>query len=215
MPPDHVLALLEQGTAKLRAERNGRAAPFVDTTLYTSLNGMFITSFLKAYRVLGDGRLRDVALAGLDRILRERTAAIRWSAFPASRRADDHVFLVEALIAAYEATGDLARRDRAAELMDGPSRSSEIPQAASSTRRPTCSACGSRASRTFPIPRRTPSPSRSSSNCPDNGDGRYRAAAERALRMFSGAAGGMGIHAGDLRLRARCMVHDAHAHGRG
>ena len=198
MPPDRVLALLEQGTAKLRAERNGRAAPFVDTTLYTSLNGMFITSFLKAYRVLGDGRLRDVALAGLDRILRERAAGHTLERVPGVPAVlDDHVFLVEALIAAYEATGDPSRRDRAAELMDRTI--AQFGDPAGGFFDTASDVLGLRLKSIEDIPH----PSANAVAVTQllklsriTGDGRYRAAAERALRMFSGAAGGMGIHAG-------------------
>jgi uncharacterized protein YyaL (SSP411 family) len=119
MPAERVKTLLTEGSEKLLRERNRRETPFVDRTLYTSLNGMFITSYLKAYRVLGDTGLRDFALVSLDRILRERSAGgalQHCEGIPAVL--DDHVYLVEALVAAYEATGDRARLELAVKFMD-------------------------------------------------------------------------------------------------
>jgi len=50
MAEDAVTTIIARGREKLLLERNGRETPFVDRTLYPSLNGMFITSFFKAYR---------------------------------------------------------------------------------------------------------------------------------------------------------------------
>lgn len=114
-----VATIIARGREKLLAERNVRETPFVDRTLYTSLNGMFITSFLKVYRVLGDAGLRDFALKSLDRILQERFidgALTHTEEVPAVL--DDHVYLIEALVAAHEATGDRAWLDRATAFMD-------------------------------------------------------------------------------------------------
>ena len=198
MPLERVLSLLEQGTAKLRAERDRRPVPFVDTTLYTSLNGMFITSFLKAYRVLGHTALRDVALTSLDRILRERAAGRTLERVPGVPAVlDDHVFLVEALVAAYEATGTRDRRDLAVELMDRTIEQFGDP--AGGFFDTASDVLGMRLKTIEDIPH----PSANAvavmqllKLSPITGDGRYRAAAERALRMFSGAAGGMGVHGG-------------------
>ncbi len=119
MSGEAVTTIIARGREKLLAERDGRETPFVDRTLYTSLNGMFITSFLKAYRVLGDAGLRDFALKSLDRVLKERFidgALYHTEGVPAVL--DDHVYIIEALVAAYEATGDLAWLDAATAFMD-------------------------------------------------------------------------------------------------
>jgi len=119
MSAEAVATVIARSREKLLLERNGRETPFVDRTLYTSLNGMFITSFLKAYRVLGDDSLRAFALTSLDRVLKERIidgALYHTEGVPAVL--DDHVYLIEALVAAYEATGDSARLDAAAAFMD-------------------------------------------------------------------------------------------------
>ena len=49
-----VSGTIELGKKKLIEERNRRAAPFIDRTFYTSLNGMLISAYLRAFRVLGD-----------------------------------------------------------------------------------------------------------------------------------------------------------------
>ncbi|MDH4161723.1 MAG: thioredoxin domain-containing protein [Nitrospirota bacterium] len=119
MQPARVHELLEQGTRKLLAARKERKAPFVDRTLYTSLNSMFISSFLKAYRVLGRADLRDFALLSLERILRERV--IDSSVLHVEGVAgllDDYIHLIDALVSAYEATADVRCLELARELMD-------------------------------------------------------------------------------------------------
>jgi len=198
MPLERVNTVLSQGREKLLRERRGRETPFVDQTLYLSLNGMFITSFLKAYRVLGDPGLRDFALASLDRILRERVkeeALEHCEGVPAVL--DDHVYLVEALVAAYEATGARARLDLAAEFMDrclalfGDRLGGFFDTGAE--------VLGTRLKRIEDIPH-------PSANAVAivllvklfhlTGRETYRAAADRSLRIFSAAASEMSIHAG-------------------
>ncbi len=119
MQRDRVSQLLESGTAKLLAARKERAMPFIDTTFYTSLNGMFVTSFLTAYRVLGKAEYRDFGLASLERILRERVQDGKLlHAEGVGGFLDDMVYIIEALIAAYEATAVRDYLDRAAAFMD-------------------------------------------------------------------------------------------------
>lgn len=119
MSREEVDAIIDRGKEKLLAERNGREMPFVDRTLYTSLNGMFVTSFLKAYRVLGDTGLRDFALTSLDRLLKERFIdGVLYHTEGVPAVLDDHIYLIESLIAAYESTGERARLDAATAFMD-------------------------------------------------------------------------------------------------
>jgi uncharacterized protein len=198
MPVERVNALLAQCREKLLRERSRREAPFVDRTLYTSLNGMFITSYLKAYRVLGDSRLKDFALASLDRIIRERSkdsVLLHCEGVPAVL--DDHVYLVEALVAAYEATGDLARLDRAVMFMErcvalfGDSAGGFFDTEAD--------VLGTRLKRIEDIPH-------PSANAVAimllikmfhlTGKEPYRSAAERSLRIFAATVREMSIHAG-------------------
>jgi len=113
-----VSAIIERGKKKLLAHRYKRKSPFIDKTLYASLNGMLISAYLKAFRAIGDKKLKDFALKSLRRIIKshfingellhvENVKAVL----------DDYIYLTEALIAAYEATGDSAYLLQADNLM--------------------------------------------------------------------------------------------------
>jgi hypothetical protein len=102
-----VSGIIKRGKKKLLAHRNRRPPPFVDKTLYTSLNGMMISSYLKAFRVLGGKDLRDFALRSLEKVIKGRL--IGDELFHVERveaTLDDYVYLIDALISAYEATGN-------------------------------------------------------------------------------------------------------------
>jgi uncharacterized protein YyaL (SSP411 family) len=71
MPSDKVRELIESGQKKLIEARKRRPAPYVDKTLYANWNGMTISSFLQAYKVLGDDKVRDSALKALDLLLQD------------------------------------------------------------------------------------------------------------------------------------------------
>ncbi len=110
--------LIESGRGKLLAERRKRKTPFIDKTMYTSLNGMLITSFLLAFRALGDRNARDFALKSLDRIMKIRLEGDTLLHSEGVKAVlDDYVYLVEALLAAYEVTGDTLYLGRAEEIM--------------------------------------------------------------------------------------------------
>jgi uncharacterized protein len=99
--------LIHSGRNKLLAERRKRETPFIDRTLYTSLNGMMITSFLLAFGTFRDTRLRDFALKSLDRILKLRFDGKRlFHSEGVNAALDDYIFLTEALLSAYEMTAD-------------------------------------------------------------------------------------------------------------
>ena len=106
------------GKDKLLKERNSREMPFVDRTLYTSLNGMLITAYLRAYRILKNEYLKEFSLKSLERIMKSyfisndlfHTEGIK-------ALLDDYIYLTEALISAYEVTGDSLYLNRADKLM--------------------------------------------------------------------------------------------------
>jgi uncharacterized protein YyaL (SSP411 family) len=118
MPAKEVIEIIQRGKAKLLEERNSRETPFIDKTLYTSLNGMMISSFLKGYRILKDEKLKDYALKTLERIFKKffidgelyHSAGVK-ALF------DDYVYLIDSCVAAYEATGMTEHIVRAEELM--------------------------------------------------------------------------------------------------
>ncbi|HYA96659.1 MAG TPA: thioredoxin domain-containing protein, partial [Methylomirabilota bacterium] len=108
---------------KMLAARLPRPTPFVDNTMYTAWNAMFVSAYLDAARVLGGsiGRnCRAFALKTLDRMLGEAWSESRGFRHRIGEPAlegslDDQVAGVNALLDAWEATVD-ARYFRAARL---------------------------------------------------------------------------------------------------
>ena len=93
---------------KLLKERDKRKAPFIDSTLYTSLNGMLITAYLRAYRILKDKYLKEFALKSLKRII--EINLINNELFHTEgvkALLDDYIYFIDALITVYEVTGDV------------------------------------------------------------------------------------------------------------
>lgn len=110
--------LIESGKEKLLAARDRRQAPFIDRTLYASLNGMLITSFLQAGRVLGLPEAEDFGLKSLQRIIALRLKDDGLSHTEGVKGLlEDYVHIVEALVAAYEATADASHLALADGLM--------------------------------------------------------------------------------------------------
>ena len=115
---DDLQRLIQSGKKKLLAARTQRETPFIDTTRYTSLNGMLISAYLHASAVLGDESIRKFGLKSLERILRERLVhgrLMHTEDVPAVL--DDYVNLIDALISAYEATAEQRYLQQADELM--------------------------------------------------------------------------------------------------
>jgi uncharacterized protein YyaL (SSP411 family) len=111
--------IIARGKQKLLAEREGRQKPFIDTALYTSLNGMMISAYCKAYRTFGDRTVLDRALLALERI---REVNVRDGELYHSEGVkaflEDYAYFCDGLIAVYEATGERKHLDEAKVLMD-------------------------------------------------------------------------------------------------
>jgi uncharacterized protein YyaL (SSP411 family) len=69
--------LLESARKKMYAARLQRPTPYVDKTVYVSWNGMCVSAYLEAAKVLGIEEARRFALKSLDRILAEAWTASR------------------------------------------------------------------------------------------------------------------------------------------
>jgi uncharacterized protein YyaL (SSP411 family) len=109
---------IQSGRKKLLAARTRRETPFIDRTLYTSLNGMLIASYFHAFSVIGDEEIRNFALVSLDRVLKERLINGRlYHTENIAAVLDDYAHLIEALIEAYEATATSRYLALADELM--------------------------------------------------------------------------------------------------
>jgi len=198
-PLSEVLDLIGAGKEKMLQARNSRETPFIDRTLYTSINGMLISVFLHGFRVLGDIRLRDFAIKSLDRILHVRLINSELYHTENIRALlDDYAYLAEALLAAYEVTGNKAYMTQAEELMkvctdklwdteeagfyDTDNHLLDIRiKGIEDMPQPSANAvCIRMLMKLFSI----------------TGNSVYRQHAEDALRYFSGRAGEIGIHAG-------------------
>ncbi len=107
------------GKEKLLAERQKRQKPFIDTALYTSLNGMMISAYCRAYRATGDRTVLERAVAGVKRI---RDVNLHDGELHHSEGVkallEDYVYFGDALLAVYEATGDRTCLAEAGSLMD-------------------------------------------------------------------------------------------------
>lgn len=114
-----VANIIHHGKEKLLRERNGRKKPFIDRTLYTSLNGMFISAYFKAFRVFRAEGIKSFALKGLERILGSNFVNNHlFHSDGVGALLDDYVHLIDALISGYEVTGDISYLDRADRLME-------------------------------------------------------------------------------------------------
>jgi len=117
---------LASAKAKLYAARLKRSTPYVDKTIYVGWNGMLISAYLEAGRVLDLPEVRAFALKSLDRVL-----AVAWDASVGMAHVvaygekggagarvagvlEDYVFLGHAALDAWEVTGEM-RYYRAAE----------------------------------------------------------------------------------------------------
>jgi hypothetical protein len=122
---EKVAELLASARIKMADARARRQTPFVDKSVYTSWNGMLISALLEAYRVLGTTAVRDRALATLDLMISkayDREKGMYHSLVDGAPRIegllDDQVFIIAALLDAYEITATRLYFDRALELME-------------------------------------------------------------------------------------------------
>ena len=103
---DKLEELFAQIKRKLFVKREERKPPFVDTTIYSSVNGAFISAYLFAWRVLGGPEIKEFALKSLERVLSlnmknkelMRTGQVEG-------QLDDYAHMTGALLDAYECTG--------------------------------------------------------------------------------------------------------------
>ncbi len=120
MADDSAWELLGEAKSKLYAARLNRPTPYVDKTIYTAWNGMCISAYLEAGRVLNLPETTAFALKSLHRVLAEAwNDSVRAMAHvvaygerggTATRVAgtlEDYVFTAHAALDAFEATGEL------------------------------------------------------------------------------------------------------------
>lgn len=124
-PLPKVEALIRAGTARLSEARSRRDTPFVDRTIFADRNGMMISAYLEAYKVLGREDLQTFALKSLDFLLtRLKTkdgglshAFSNGTAHVPGFLGDD-VWVADALLQAFQVTGELRYLTAARGRMD-------------------------------------------------------------------------------------------------
>ncbi|HSD32244.1 MAG TPA: thioredoxin domain-containing protein [Gemmatimonadales bacterium] len=117
-------SLLEAAVRTLKAARDRRRAPYVDTTAYVNWNAMMASAFLHAGAVLDRPECNALALKVLERVWTEAWDAERGMGHVLGRAAevprgmlDDNVQCAAAFLDAHEATGRDDWRERAAAVM--------------------------------------------------------------------------------------------------
>ena len=125
LPIDRVQELLARGIRGLKKAREARPSPGVDRTIYANWNGMMVAATLEAAMAFRREDLRTFALRTLDRILADlwTDADGMWHALADGTRKvkgllEDHVFVVDALLEAFLATGTSLYLARARTMMD-------------------------------------------------------------------------------------------------
>jgi hypothetical protein len=128
---DEAKKRLESAKTKLYAARKKRPTPYVDKTIYVGWNGMMISAYIEAGRVLDMPEVRAFALKSLDRVLAEawnekagmaHVVAYGESGGNGARVAgvlDDYVFVGHAALDAWEMTGEMRYYTAAEAIMEG------------------------------------------------------------------------------------------------
>jgi uncharacterized protein len=93
----------------LAARRQRHPTPAIDTTIYVGWNGMFVSAYLEAARVLGRKDCREFALKTVDRLVAEawdesKGFLHRVGGPRLEGTLDDQIFAAAALLDAYEST---------------------------------------------------------------------------------------------------------------
>ncbi len=122
---------LQAAKRKLYAERLGRPTPYVDRTIYVGWNGMCISAYIEAGRVLVEPELTQFALKSLDRALGAAWdesrglghvvaygVEIDGTAERVTGVLEDYAFLGQAALDAWEATGEIRYFHSAERLAD-------------------------------------------------------------------------------------------------
>jgi len=120
-----VAEILTRARQKMFDARAKRLAPFVDKTIYVGWNGMMISALLEAYRVLDVEGARDRALATLNMLVAKAydpAKGMFHSLVDGAPRIEglleDQVFIIAALLDAFQVTGTRFYFARALELME-------------------------------------------------------------------------------------------------
>lgn len=212
-----IQSTIAHAAGKLLAARQERSTPFVDKTLYTAWNSMFVSAYLEAARVLGKptGHLcRAFALKSTERMLREAWSEARGFRHRIGGPAldgslDDQIAGVLALLDAYEATFDAPYFRAAQRTLDFTlERYADAEAGGFFDRASDAPPLGGLDVRRKPF-QDSPMPGANSLAVTAllrmhsyTGEERYRAFAEKTLEAFAGVAGQYGMFAATYGLAA-------------
>lgn len=120
LAPGRVQEILHSAKQKMYAARLQRPAPYIDKTIYTNWNALFVSAYLKAATALDLDHAKHFALRSLDRILAEawnpQSGLKHVVAYSDAASAkgdgegflDDYAYTANACLDAYESTAVLA-----------------------------------------------------------------------------------------------------------
>jgi uncharacterized protein YyaL (SSP411 family) len=124
-PVEKVRSLIDQAKRRLLQARMKRKTPLVDKTLYIDRNAMLISAYLEAAEVLGNDQAKTFALKTLELLLRKayrEGQGMSHAYFEGTARLpgllNDQVQMANALLDAFEVTGEQRYLMLAKDLMD-------------------------------------------------------------------------------------------------
>src|SRR5436305_4717419 len=130
LAPERIRELLQSAKQKMYAARLKRQTPYVDKTIYTNWNALFVSAYLKAASSLGPDDAKHFALRSIDRILAEawnpqaglKHVVAYSDAASTGRNAegflDDYAYTANACLDAYESTADLTYFRKAQQITE-------------------------------------------------------------------------------------------------
>jgi len=226
-----VAELLGSAKKKMYAARLLRPTPYIDKTVYVGWNGLCVSAYLEAAKVLELGAARRFALRSLDRVLgqgwkqpsRQLLHVVAYSDPAAALREvagllEDYAFTALACLDAYEATADLSYFTFAREIADAmisrfydataggffdsePATEGESLGVLATRRKPL---------QDSPTPAGNPMAAIALTRLHHyTGDAEYRDKAEQTLETFAGVAGEFGIFAATYGIAVAHLLESA------
>ena len=119
LTPERVRELHQSAKQKMYAARLKRQTPYIDKTIYTNWNALFVSAYLETAAALDLDEAKHFALRSLDRILAEAwnpqsglKHVVAYSDVASTKRdtqgfLDDYAYTANACLDAYESTADL------------------------------------------------------------------------------------------------------------
>ncbi len=216
-----VKALIASGKRHLLEARSKRKTPLVDRTLFADRNGMMISAYFEAYKVLGREELKAFALKSLEFLLarlRSKDGGLNHAFSDGEPRVpaflNDYAWVAEAFLQAFQVTGDTRYLATAKQMMDEALRRlwdgagggffdlQPEPNALGLLKRPSKSFEDSS----------LPSPNTMAAQVLDRlayltNEKAYQQRAEQALEAFAGAAPNFGLFAASYALAVDLHLH--------